>query len=58
MFKVVDRDVVQSDWVRSEGSTGSVIVRVSVRWDKELGGFLFEEVLVDVRETCKLRGDC
>ena len=34
--------------MRSEGSMGSVIVRVSVGWDKELGGFSFEEVLVNM----------
>ena len=36
--------------MRSESSTGSVIVRVGVRWDKELGGFSFEEVLVNTEQ--------
>ena len=48
LFEVVDRNVVENDWMRSESSMGSVIVGVGVRWDEELGGFLFKEVLVNV----------
>ena len=48
LFKVVDRNIMENDWMRSESSTGHVIVRVGVRWDEELGGFLFKEVLVNV----------
>ena len=47
LFEVIDRDVMENDWMGSKGSMGSVIVRVGVRWDKELGGFLFKEVLVN-----------
>ena len=47
LFEVVDRNVMENDWMRSESSTGCVIVRVGVRWDEELGGFLFKEVLVN-----------
>ena len=50
LFKVVDGNVVENDWMRSESSTGCVIVRVGVRWDEELGGFSFEEVLVNVEQ--------
>ena len=39
---------MENDWVRSEGSTGSVIIRISVGWDEELGGFSFKEVLVNM----------
>ena len=36
--------------MRSESSTGGVIIRVGVRWDKELGGFLSKEVLVNAEQ--------
>ena len=51
MFEVVDRNVVENDWVRSESSTRGVIVGVGVRWDEELGGFSFKEVLVNAEES-------
>ena len=41
---------MENDWVRSESSMGHVIVRVGVRWDEELGGFLFKEVLVNAEQ--------
>ena len=50
LFEVVDRNVVENDWMRSKISMGSVIVRVGVRWDEELGGFLFKEVLMNVEQ--------
>ena len=37
---------MENDWVRGKSSTGSVIVRVGVRRDEELGGFSFEEVFI------------
>ena len=36
--------------MRSESSMGSVIIGVGVRWDEELGGFSFEEVLVNAEQ--------
>ena len=51
MFEVVDGNVAENDWVRSKSSTRGVIVRVGVRWDKELGGFSFKEVLVNAEES-------
>ena len=36
--------------MRSESSTGGVIVGVGVRWDEELGGFSFKEVLVNAEQ--------
>ena len=50
LLEVVDRNVVENDWMRSESSMGSVIVGVGVRWVKELGGFSFEEVLVNAEQ--------
>ena len=50
MFEVIDRNVVENDWMRSESSMGSVIIGVGVRWDKELGGFSFKEVLMNVEQ--------
>ena len=50
MFEVVDRNVVENDWMRSKSSTGGVIVGVSVQWDEELGGFSFKEVLVNAEQ--------
>ena len=41
---------MENDWVRSKSSTRGVIVRVGVRWDEELGGFSFKEVLVNAEE--------
>ena len=50
LFEVIDRNVVENDWMRSESSMGSVIVGVGVGWDEELGGFLFKEVLVNAEQ--------
>ena len=50
LFEVVDRNVVENDWMRSKSSTGSVIIVVGVRWDEELGGFSFKEVLVNTEQ--------
>ena len=36
--------------MRSKSATGSVIVGVGVRWDKELGGFSFKEVLMNAEQ--------
>ena len=47
LFEVVDGNVVENDWVRGKSSTGSVIVRVGVRRDEELGGFSFKEVFMN-----------
>ena len=37
--------------MRSKSSTGSVIVQVGARWDEELGGFSFKEVLVNAEQS-------
>ena len=50
LFKVIDRNVVENDWMRSKSSTGSVIVGVGVRWDEELGGFSFKEAFVNTEQ--------
>ena len=50
LFKVVDRNVVKNDWMRSKSSMGHVIVGVGVRWDEELGGFSFKEVLANAEQ--------
>ena len=36
--------------MRSKSSTESVIIGVGVRWDEELGIFLFKEVLVNMEQ--------
>ena len=50
MFEVIDRNVVENDWMRSKSSMGSAIVEVGVRWDEELGGLSFKEVLVNMEQ--------
>ena len=42
---------MENDWVRSKSSMGGVIVWVGVRWDEELGGFSFKEVLVNAEKS-------
>ena len=37
--------------MRGKSSTGSVIVRVGVRWDEELGGFSFKEVFMNAEQS-------
>ena len=41
---------MENDWRRSKSSMGRVIVRVGVRWDEELGGFSFKEILVNAEQ--------